>query len=233
MDELGDGPDGMDGIAGTDGVVGVVIVDDHRMFAESLARLLSDEEGIAILGVAGTGEEAVDLIGRLRPRVVLMDYQLPDFDGVAVTIEVRARNPQVMVVMLTGSTDERLMLAAIDAGCAGFLTKDRAAAEVADAVRGAAAGEALVSPELLRRLLPQLDRRERALGEDLSDREREILVLLARGWTNKAIATQLFLSVNTVRNHVQSVLGKLGSHSKLEAVSTAVREGIIDYPRSA
>ena len=104
---------------------------------------------------------------------------------------------------------------------------------MADAVRGAAACEALVSPELMRRLLPQLDRRERALGEDLSDREREILVLLARGWTNKAIATQLFLSVNTVRNHVQSLLGKLGSHSKLEAVSTAVREGIIDYPRSA
>lgn len=216
-----------------DDVIGVVIVDDHRMFAESLARLLSDEEGIAILGIAGTGAEGVELVARLQPQVVLMDYQLPDQDGVAVTVEIRARNPQVMVVMLTGSTDERLMLEAIDAGCAGFLTKDRAAAEVAEAVRGAAAGEALVSPELLRRLLPQLGRRNRSLGEDLSDREREILVLLSRGWTNKAIATELFLSVNTVRNHVQSVLNKLGSHSKLEAVSTAVREGIIDYPRSA
>jgi DNA-binding NarL/FixJ family response regulator len=215
------------------GVVGVVIVDDHRMFAESLARLLTDVEGIAILGVAGTGAEAIDIVARVLPRVVLMDYELPDLDGVAVTVAIRARNPEIMVVMLTGHSDERLMIEAIDAGCAGFLTKDRAAAEVADAVRGAAAGEALVSPEVLHRLLPQLDRRTRSLGGDLSEREREILVLLARGWTNKAIATELFLSVNTVRNHVQSVLNKLGSHSKLEAVTTAVREGIIDYPRSA
>jgi len=220
-------------MADGDGVIGVVIVDDHRMFAESLARLLSDEEGIAILGVAGTGAEAVELATRVRPRVVLMDYELPDQDGVTVTVEIRAQNPQIMVVMLTGHSDERLMLEAIDAGCSGFLTKDKAAAEVADAVRSAAAGEALVSPELLDRLLPQLDRRNRSLGEDLSDREREILVLLARGWTNKAIATELFLSVNTVRNHVQSVLNKLRSHSKLEAVTTAVREGIIEYPRSA
>ncbi len=213
--------------------VGVVIVDDHRMFAESLARLLSDEEGIEVLGVAGTGADALDLVGGLKPSVVLMDYQLPDQDGVAVTLAIKRDNPTIMVVMLTGSNEDRVMLAAIDAGCSGFLTKDRAAAEVAEAVRAAAIGEALISPALLARLLPKLNRTHRSIGEDLTDREREILTHLARGSTNKVIAAELYLSVNTVRNYVQSVLTKLGSHSKLEAVATAVREGIIGYPSSS
>ena len=213
--------------------VGVLIVDDHRMFSESLARLLADEEGIAVLGVAATGSAAIEMVGRLQPDVVLMDYQLPDQDGVAATAEIRRANPRVMVVMLTGSTEDRVLLAAIDAGCSGFLTKDRAAAEVVHAVRAAAVGEVLISPVLLARLLPKLNRTHRSVGEDLSDREREILGLLARGMTNKLIAAELFLSVNTIRNHVQSVLAKLGAHSKLEAVSTAVREGIIDYPTAS
>jgi two-component system, NarL family, response regulator DevR len=173
------------------------------------------------------------MVTRLRPNVVLMDYQLPDQDGVAVTTQVKRQNPSVMVVMLTGSAEDRVLLSAIDAGCSGFLTKDRAAAEVVHAVRAAAVGEALISPALLARLLPKLNRTQRSLGEDLSDREREILGLLARGMTNKVIAAELFLSVNTIRNHVQSVLAKLGAHSKLEAVSTAVREGIIDYPTAS
>lgn len=216
-----------------DTTVGVLIVDDHRMFSESLARLLADEDGIDVLGVAGTGADAIDMVSRLHPNVVLMDYQLPDQDGVTVTMEVKRQNPKVMVVMLSGSTEDRVLLAAIDAGCSGFLTKDRAAAEVVHAVRAAAVGEALISPALLARLLPKLNRTQRCLGEDLSDREREILGFLARGMTNKVIAAELFLSVNTIRNHVQSVLAKLGSHSKLEAVSTAVREGIIDYPTAS
>jgi DNA-binding NarL/FixJ family response regulator len=213
-----------------DTTVGVLIVDDHRMFSESLA---ADEDGIDVLGVAATGADAIDMVNRLHPKVVLMDYQLPDQDGVAVTVQVKRQNPSVMVVMLTGSAEDRVLLAAIDAGCSGFLTKDRAAAEVVHAVRAAAVGEALISPALLARLLPKLNRTQRSLGEDLSDREREILGLLARGMTNKVIAAELFLSVNTIRNHVQSVLAKLGAHSKLEAVSTAVREGIIDYPTAS
>lgn len=213
-----------------DMTVGVLIVDDHRMFSDSLSRLLADEHGIEVLGVAATGSDAIDMVARLHPKVVLMDYQLPDQDGVTVTCRIRAQSPDVMVVMLTGSTDDRVLLGAINAGCSGFLTKDRAATEVVHAVRAAAVGEALISPALLARLLPKLNRTQRSLGEDLSDREREILGLLAQGMTNKVIAAELFLSVNTIRNYVQSVLAKLGAHSKLEAVSTAVREGIIDYP---
>ena len=213
--------------------VGVLIVDDHRMFSESLSRLLADEDGIDVLGVAATGSDAIEMVNRLHPDVVLMDYQLPDQDGVAVTLEVKRHDPGVMVVMLTGSAEDRVLLAAIEAGCSGFLTKDQAAAEVVHAVRAAAVGEALISPAQLARLLPKLNQTQPLLGENLSDREREILGFLARGMTNKVIAAELFLSVNTVRNHVQSVLGKLGAHSKLEAVSTAVREGIIDYPTAS
>jgi DNA-binding NarL/FixJ family response regulator len=210
--------------------IGVLIVDDHRVFAESLARLLSDEEGVEVVGVVNEGSEAIELAAQLRPRVVLMDYRMPDRDGIAITTEIKRRNPEIMVVMLTAATEDRVLLAAIDAGCSGFLTKDRAAAEVAEAVRAAAAGEALISPGLLARLLPKLNRTQRAIGADLTERELEILGLLARGWNNKLIAGELYLSVNTVRNYVQSVLTKLGAHSKLEAVSTAVREGIVAFP---
>jgi DNA-binding NarL/FixJ family response regulator len=215
------------------GTLGVLIVDDHRMFAESLARLLSDEEEIAVRGIAASGLDAIELAARLQPQVVLMDYHLPDQDGVAVTAEIKRCHPEIMVVMLTGSADDRVLLAAINAGCSGFLTKDRAAAEVGGAVRAAAAGEALIEPAVLVRLLQKLKPVPGSIGTDLTDREREVLGCLARGWTNKAIASELYLSVNTVRNYVQSLLTKLSAHSKLEAVSTAVREGIIDYPSPA
>lgn len=210
--------------------IGVVIIDDHQMFAESLGRLLADESGISVLGTAATASGGIRLAARLHPQVVLVDYLMPERDGVAIAKEIKASDPQVMVVMLTGSSDDRVLLAAIDAGCSGFLTKDRAAADVADAVRAASAGEAVISPAMLARLLPKLKPTHRALGSDLTEREHEILLLLARGWTNKVIAAHLHLSLNTVRNYVQYTLAKLDAHSKLEAVSTAVREGIIDFP---
>ena len=207
-----------------------MIVDDHLMFAESMARLLSDEGNIRVVGGASTGGEGLTLISQLEPDVVLIDFHLPDRNGVEVAAEVKARNPKTIVVMLTASTDDRVLVAAIDAGCSGFLTKDRAASEVADAVRAAAAGEALISPAQLARLLPNLTRSQPAVGADLTARERELLQHLALGQTNKVIAAELHLSVNTVRNYVQSVLTKLNAHSKLEAVATAVRAGIIEYP---
>ena len=213
--------------------IDVLIVDDHRMFAESLARLLADEDDIAVVGVAAGGREGIDLAIRHHPRVVLVDYEMPGCDGVQVAKEIKQHDPAIMVVILTAFTEDRVLLAAIEAGCSGFLTKERAAEDVAMAVRSAAAGEAVISPAMLARLLPRLNGANRSLGDDLTDRERELLRHLARGATNKAIAIELHLSVNTVRNYVQSVLTKLGAHSKLEAVSTAVREGIVDYPTAS
>lgn len=208
----------------------VLIVDDHRMFAESLARLLADEPGMSVVGSSPTAEDALALADRHRPDVILVDYQLPGMDGTDLARQLKQIDPQVQVVMLTGFSDDRVLLDAIEAGCSGFLTKEQAADEVAEAIRAVASGEALISPELLSRLLPQLHLRNRQPGADLTDRERELLTYLARGLTNRAIASELFLSVNTIRNYVQAILNKLGAHSKLEAVSIAVRAGIIDYP---
>ncbi|MGD9998665.1 MAG: response regulator [Ilumatobacteraceae bacterium] len=216
-----------------DSRVQVVIIDDHRMFGQSLARMLEDEDDIAVVGLAENGTDGVHLVDQHEPQVVLVDYQMPGQNGVDVAGEIKRRHPSMMVVMLTGAADDRVILAAIEAGCSGFLTKDNAAAQVVEAVRGAAAGEALIAPSVLARLLPRLKRTYRSLGDDLTERERDVLQLLARGLPNKAIAAQLHLSLNTIRNYVQSVLTKLGAHSKLEAVSTAVREGIIDYAGDA
>jgi DNA-binding NarL/FixJ family response regulator len=210
--------------------IGVLLVDDHRMFGESLARLLADEPGIEVLAVATSGAEALRLAGALRPKVVLLDQEMPDRDGISVAAELKSKDPDLMVVMLTSSTDDRVLLGAIEAGCSGFLTKDRAAAEVAETVRVAAAGEAVIAPAMLARLLPQLNRQHQAVGSDLTEREIEVLRLMAQGHANKTVARDLTLSVHTVRNHVQSILTKLGAHSKLEAVSIAVREKLIDNP---
>lgn len=213
-----------------DAPVSVLLVDDHKMFAESLATVLGSDARIDVLGVASSAEAGQRLALQLRPRVALIDHDLPDRTGVALATDLMAALPDLMTVMLTASTDDRVLLAAIDAGFAGFLTKDRAVAEVVDAVLATARGEALISPAQLEALLPRLSRRERTVGEDLTPRELQLLDHLARGQSNKAIAAELHLSVNTVRNYMQSLLVKLGAHSKLEAVSTAVRAGLIDYP---
>lgn len=209
--------------------IGVVVVDDHRMFAEGLARLLALEGDIEVLGVGGNGREAVTLVEQLGPRVLLLDFDMPEGNGVVAAREVKAGRPETMIVMISGSTDDRLILRAVEAGCSGYLTKDRAASEVAYAVRTVAAGEALMSPAQMARLLPRLAKSSTGMGSDLTERERDVLALLARGATNPAIAAELGVGVDTVQAEVEGVLGRLGAHSKLEAVATGIREGVIDY----
>ena len=138
--------------------IGVVVVDDHQMFAEGLVRLLDVEDDIDVRGSGSSAREAVDLVERLRPRVLLLDFDMPGGNGVVAAREIKARWPQTMIVMISGSTDDSLLLRAIDAGCSGYLTKDRAASEVASAVRTVAAGEALLSPAAMERLLPRLEK---------------------------------------------------------------------------
>jgi DNA-binding NarL/FixJ family response regulator len=213
----------------TSGAVSLVIIDDHQMFVETLSHVLDEDDRISVVGVAATGAEAARLVGQLRPRVALVDYHLPDQNGVELVGALKTDHPDLMAVMLTASTEDRVLLAAMDAGCSGFLTKDRAVRDVVDAVLVASEGEALISPAELARLLPRLSRREPTVGSDLTPRELQLLSHLARGQSNKAIAAELQLSVNTIRNYMQAVLAKLDAHSKLEAVSTAVREGLIDF----
>ena len=206
----------------------VLIVDDHKVFAEALMKVIEDAPDIDVIGTANSVEEAVAGARVGRPDVILMDFDLPDGNGAEATTQIKRDLPETRVVMLTSFTDEKVLVAAIEAGCSGYVTKHKATEEVLAAVRAAHAGEALISPSMLARVLPRLHRSYRGLGSDLTPREREILTLLADGVATQAIAEALVISPHTVRNHTQSILIKLQAHSKLEAVATAVREGIID-----
>ena len=205
----------------------LLIADDHRMFAESIARLLGDQPDIEIVAVVETADAAVTMAANLSPDVAVVDYRLPDADGASAAARIRAANPATQVVMLTGLTDDRLVVTAIEAGCAAFLTKDKALSELVQAVRVASSGEAYIGPAMLASLLRRLDRSYHGVGANLTDREREVLDLLAKAMSSEEIAARLVLSVHTVRNHIQNVLNKLGAHSKLEAVTIAGREGLL------
>jgi DNA-binding NarL/FixJ family response regulator len=207
----------------------VVVVDDHEMFAQGLTAVLGADPSIEVVATAGTVEAGLAAARLHAPDVVLMDYELPDGDGASATERIKADVPNAQVVMVTSFDDEGILVRAIEAGASGFITKHKAIQEVAAAVRAAHAGEALISPSMLARLLPKLRQNPRGLGSDLTAREVEVLKLLAAGVSNQQIAEELVLSLHTVRNHVQNVITKLGAHSKLEAVATAVREGLIRH----
>lgn len=210
-----------------EGPIRVLIVDDHEVLAASLAMVLDAEDDITTAGVATTLEQARALVDTTRPDVVLLDHRMPDGDGVATIPDLRAVHPSIGVVVLTASAADHVLLAAIDAGASGFLSKTRSLAEVTAAVRAAAAGESVISPELLARLLPRFGRVKVHSADELTDREREVLALVAEGLSNAAIAERLVVSVHTVRNHIASLSAKLGAHSKLEALSIAVRQGLL------
>jgi DNA-binding NarL/FixJ family response regulator len=210
--------------------VRVLLVDDHEVLAASLAAVLDAEPDLTSVGIASTLERARTLIPATAPDVLLLDHRLPDGDGVAALPELQALRPSMQVVVLTASAADHVLVSALEAGAAGFLSKTRSLAEVTSAIRAAASGEAVISPEMLARLLPRISRTQRGgrqRGNDLTEREREVLGLLAEGMTNAAIADTLVVSVHTVRNHIANLSGKLGAHSKLEALSIAVREGLL------
>lgn len=206
--------------------VRVLICDDHRILADGLAALLQMQPGIEVVAVAGSAEEVVAQSATHRPDVVLMDYELPDGSGVDATPHVIEASPTTRVVILTSFSDDAVLLAAIHAGATGFVTKHSNAAHLADAVRMAAAGESVIPPDLLSRLLPRL-RGEASGGITVTGRELEILALVADGATNIEIGRQLHLSPNTVRNHLARLYPRLGARSRLQAVAIAVREGLL------
>ena len=212
--------------------VRLMVVDDHEIFVDSLVRRLALEEDLRVVGVAGTVEGARRGITTYEPDVVLMDFELPDGDGAEATEHIKRYAPAVKVVMLTGRTDHAAMVRALGAGCSGFVTKTEGAERLITAIRQAHEDEAVPSPAELAPLLAELRGTQRGLGATLSVREIEVLELVAEGLPNKAIGERLYLSVHTVRNHVQRILEKLQVHSKLEAVSVGVREGIIVMARA-
>jgi DNA-binding NarL/FixJ family response regulator len=213
----------------TDATIRVLIVDDHEMVAESFRHVLDFEDDIEVVATAGTAAAGVAAAATHMPDVVLMDYALPDESGIEAAKRIRSQLPGVKTVLLTSSEPDTTLPGALEAGCAGYLQKSGALAKLAPAIRAVASGEIAIAAADLGRLVAGSGRSARGVGA-LTPREREILVLLAEGLTNKAIAERLSLSVHTVRTHVQTVLAKLGAHSKLEAVAVARKGGLLQRP---
>ena len=208
--------------------VRVLIVDDHQMFASSLAQALQSESDLLVVGQGTSITEAQHLVASAAPDVVLLDHRLPDGDGVGAIAGLHRIRPSAKIVVLTATASDRVLVAAMEAGAAGFIAKTQRLDDVIEGVRAAAQGESVVSAKLLTRLLPRLHRQSGGGAAELTEREREILDLLARGLSNADIAQQLTISVHTVRNHVANLSAKLGAHSKLEVLAIAVREGLVD-----
>jgi len=207
-----------------------VIVVAHKMFAESVTLRLVSEIDLEIVGCAYSAVTAAQEAIDAHARIAIIDYPLPDGDGLEVATDIGAADSETRVLILAERRDEQLVRPAVAAGCAGFLTKDADTDELVTAIHRVAAGESYVSSHLLPYLVPSMATNGRTLGTDLSPRESEVLDLLATGATTQQIASELFVSVTTVRNHIQRILVKLGAHSKLEAVVIAAREGIVAQP---
>ena len=215
----------------------VLVVDDHRVFAEALATALDLEPDIAVSGIAGSVAEALSAVERDRPDVALLDYQLPDGTGTEVCRAILAQSPETKAVFLTQFAEIAVLVEAVEAGASAFLAKTSSVAEVVEAVRQAREGETLLSATMLQTLLVHLQKARRpaapdaAAVEPLTLRELDVLALLARGHSNAQVAEELVLSPNTVRTHVQHILRKLGVRSKLAAVSLALQLGLVRVPQ--
>lgn len=207
----------------------VLIVEDQRVLAEALSLSLTAEEDIEVVGTAPDVGTAVRMVRECAPDVVVTDHHFPGAeDGIAGTRRIHEIRPDIPVIMLTGDTSDDLLLSALNAGMNGFLIKDEPYGELVVSVRRAAAGEVVWPADRLARLLAKGPRSDGGseVGAKLTGRERDVLALMCEGLDNKSIAGRLGLSLTTVRGYVQSVLGKLGVHSKLEAVVLASRTGL-------
>jgi DNA-binding NarL/FixJ family response regulator len=212
----------------TDGVpIRVLVVEDHRVMAEALSFLLEGEADIEVVGSVTTVLDAVRLAGETSPNVILADYRLPDGTGADIAAAVRRHRPRPAVVVLSAVDTVAALMAATEAGARGYLLKSRAASEVFDAVRRAAAGEMLIPSSVLADLLAQKGEQAILLGA-LTSREREVLKLMAEGLDNSEMARRLGIRYGTVRSHVRNLIAKLNAHSRMEAVVRAEELGLIE-----
>lgn len=215
--------------------VRVLVVDDHLAFADALAIALDVQGDLKHVGNAASVEEALAVIGSAAPDVVLMDIRLPGMDGIEGVRRIKAMRPKVRVLVLTGFADPDTMARAALAGASGFFPKERPVGEILQAIRTASAGGMVVEPTTLAQMLTRVrepDRERHTPPVDLTDRQREVLALLAEGSDPRAIARILGVSVNTSRGHVKSVMAKLGAHSQLEAVVQAIHLGLLQISSS-
>ena len=215
-----------------------IIVDDHALFRRGLEMVLDGEPDIDLVGQASDGAEAVEKAAESLPDIVLMDIRMPRSNGIEACRAVKAAAPSAKIVILTISDEEEDLFEAIRAGASGYLLKDIPLDEVADTVRAVHGGQSLINPSMAGKLLTEFaalarrDDEERAQevpAPRLTEREMQVLKLVARGMNNRDIAKELFISENTVKNHVRNILEKLQIHSRMEAVMVAVREKLIEF----
>jgi DNA-binding NarL/FixJ family response regulator len=213
----------------------VLVCDDHALFRRGLQMVLEQEDDLELVGEASNGVEVVTKAQELMPDVILMDVRMPKRSGIEAATEIKETLPHVKILMLTISDDEADLYEAIKAGASGYLLKEIPIEEVADAIRSVWAGQSRISPSMASKLLSEFAAMSKA-SEDkpqmpaprLTDREMEVLRLVAQGLNNRDIAKKLFISENTVKNHIRNILEKLHLHSRMEAVVYAVREKMIE-----
>jgi DNA-binding NarL/FixJ family response regulator len=224
------------GIAGpTAEPIRVLIVDDHALFRRGLEIVLAGEPDVELVGQAGDGDEAVRKATELVPDVVLLDVRMPKSGGIEACAAIKSAVPSAKVIMLTSSDEEADLYGAIRAGANGYLLKEISIDEVATGIRAVYEGESLISPGMASKLLSEFavmikksDGRPAVPPPRLTDRELQVLKLVARGLNNREIARNLYISENTVKNHVRNILDKLQLHSRMEAVFYAMREKLFD-----
>jgi DNA-binding NarL/FixJ family response regulator len=204
----------------------VLIVEDHQMFAEALARALQDEPDVRVDGICNRLADAREFLRRVHVDVVLMDYRLPDGDGIVAARYVRVEHPRTKVIIVTANEEREALNEALEAGCSGFITKSESLIHLPAAIRGAMVGNTAISPSMVAKLIDQ-DGPRRSYGDGLTPREVDVLQLLAQGCGNAAIREQLFMSEHTLRNYVARINSKLGTHSKLEASTKALCMGLV------
>jgi NarL family two-component system response regulator LiaR len=202
-----------------------LIADDHEVVRRGLCAFLDLDAGLEVVGEASTGIEAVRLAHRLHPDVVLMDVVMPELDGIAATQIIRRELPDIQVVVLTSVLEDSAVIGAVRAGAIGYLLKDIRAADLPQAIKSAVAGQVQLSPQAAARLMHEIVAPERL--EALSERETDVLQLLARGLANKEIARHLSISEKTVKTHVSSILVKLGVRSRTQAALYAGRARVV------
>jgi len=217
-----------------DDPIRVLIVDDHALFRRGLQMVLEGEKDIDVVGEAEDGHQAIEQAETTTPDVVLMDVRMPKRSGIEATRAIKETLPSTRILMLTISDEEADLYEAIKAGASGYLLKEISIEEVADAIRAVHAGQSLISPSMASKLLNEFatmvkrrDERSQVPGPRLTERELEVLKLVAKGMNNRDIGQELFISENTVKNHVRNILDKLGMRSRHDAVRYAEQAGLV------
>ncbi len=208
--------------------VKILIVDDHSVVRQGLRMFLGQDPELEVIGEASNGAEGVETASELRPDVVLMDLLMPVMDGITATANIRRELPEVEVIALTSVLDDNSVLGAIRAGAIGYLLKDTSSEDLCQAIKAAAAGQVQLSPQAAERLVRKV--RVPESPEALSQRETDVLRLLAHGLANKEIARELSISEKTVKTHVSNILSKLGVLSRTQAALHAIQIGLVSMP---